>query len=297
MSIEINAITKQFGSTCALDSVTLTLEPGHIYGLLGNNGAGKSTLLSILTDRQRPDSGAVLVDDQPVENNDSALHKVFLVGEQNFFPDDMKVKRAFRTMAQFYPEFDLAYAQDLSRQFGLSDRKKITALSTGYASIFRLILGLSVNTPYVVFDEPVLGLDAQHRELFYRLLVEKFAEGSTTFVISTHLISEVENLIDHTIILREGKILRNSPTEELVSDACTLSGPAGLVDQFAAGKEVLTSHSLGGLKTIALQGDLPETLPLGLERSPMRLQDYFISLQEAEDRKTERKDGTHGYES
>lgn len=150
MSIEFNAITKQFGSTCALDEVTLTLEPGHIYGLLGNNGAGKSTLLSILTDRQRPDRGSVLVDGQPVKNNDHALHKVFLVGEQNFFPEDMKVKRAFRTMAYFYPEFDLDYAQNLAQQFGLSTKKKITALSTGYASIFRLILGLSVNTPYVV---------------------------------------------------------------------------------------------------------------------------------------------------
>lgn len=166
MSIEFNAITKQFGSTCALDEVTLTLEPGHIYGLLGNNGAGKSTLLSILTDRRALTVDSVLVDGQPVKNNDHALHKVFLVGEQNFFPEDMKVKRAFRTMAYFYPEFDLDYAQNLAQQFGLSTKKKITALSTGYASIFRLILGLSVNTPYVVFDEPVLGLDASTESCF-----------------------------------------------------------------------------------------------------------------------------------
>ena len=78
-----------------LDKVSLTLESGHIYGLLGNNGAGKSTLLSILTDRQLPDHGGVTIDDQPIRNNDRALEKVFLVGEQNFFPDDMKVRRAF----------------------------------------------------------------------------------------------------------------------------------------------------------------------------------------------------------
>lgn len=297
MSIEFNAITKQFGSTCALDGVTLTLEPGHIYGLLGNNGAGKSTLLSILTDRQRPDSGTVLIDGQLVQNNDRALHKVFLVGEQNFFPDDMKVKRAFRTMTYFYPDFDLERAQELSQQFGLSLKKKIPALSTGYSSIFRLILGLNVNVPYVVFDEPVLGLDAQHRELFYRLLVERFVEQSNTFVLSTHLIDEVEHLIDHTIILREGRVLRNAPTEELVATACALSGPAGLVDQYVQGKKLLTSHSLGGLKTVVLQDALTQPLPAGLEQSTIRLQDYFISLQEAEDRKEERKDGIHGYES
>ena len=277
MSIECKDITKQFGSTRALDQVSLTLEPGHIYGLLGNNGAGKSTLLSILTDRQLPDQGTVTVDGQPVRNNDAALHKVFMVGEQNFFPEDMKIKRALHTMTYFYPDFDLRRAHGLAKQFGLSLKKKIPALSTGYSSI--------------------LGLDAQHRELFYRLLVEKFMAQSCTILLSTHLISEVENLIDHTIILREGRILRNAPTEELLTSAYTLSGPAGLVEQYTEGKQILTSHSLGGLKTVTLQEESTESLPAGLERSSMRLQDYFISLQEAEDGTAERKDANHVYES
>lgn len=290
MSIECREISKRFGRTQALDKVSLTLESGHIYGLLGNNGAGKSTLLSILTDRQLPDHGGVTIDDQPIRNNDRALEKVFLVGEQNFFPDDMKVRRAFQVMAYFYPHFDLDYALDLSRQFGLSLKKKIVNLSTGYASIFRLVLGLSVNTPYLFFDEPVLGLDAQHRDLFYRLLVEKFIDTPCTVVLSTHLIAEVENLIDHTIILREGKILQNAPTEDLMAGASTLSGPAGLVEEFLSGREVLTSHSLGGLKSVTFRGALTEPLPPGLELGPVSLQDYFISLQEAEDRKAAEKE-------
>lgn len=118
-----------------------------------------------------------------------------------------------------------------------------------------------------------------------------------TILLSTHLISEVENLIDHTIILREGRILRNAPTEELLTSAYTLSGPAGLVEQYTEGKQILTSHSLGGLKTVTLQEESTEPLPAGLERSSMRLQDYFISLQEAEDGTAERKDANHVYES
>ena len=212
MSIELQSISKRFGSTRALDQVSLTLEEGHIYGLLGNNGAGKTTLVSILTDRLRPDFGQALVDGQPVKNNDEALGKLFLVGEQNFFPEDMKVKRAFDTAASFYPDFDLEQAHKLAKEFGLPLKKKITSLSTGYASIFRLVLGLSVNTPYILFDEPVLGLDAQHRDLFYRLLIEKYSQEPCTVIISTHLISEVENIVDHTIILRDGRILRDAPT-------------------------------------------------------------------------------------
>ena len=290
MSINCQAISKRFGATQALDQVTLTLEPGHIYGLLGNNGAGKSTLLSILTDRQLPDTGTVTIDGLPVRNNDKALHKVFLVGDQNFFPDDMKVQRALRTVPYFYPDFDLARAFDLAKQFGLPLKKKLPNLSTGYASIFRLIMGLCVNTPYLIFDEPVLGLDAQHRELFYRLLVETYMSRPCTVVLSTHLIDEVEDLIDYTIILREGKILRSGPTEELVGEAVCLSGPAGLVDAYTQDKTVLTSHSLGGLKTVTLQGNWEEPLPPGLEKSTMRLQDYFIRLQEAEDRAAARRE-------
>lgn len=288
MSIEISSISKHFGRTAALDGVSITFEPGHIYGLLGNNGAGKSTLLSILTDRQRPDGGVVLVDGENVINNDKTLHKIFMVGEQNFFPDDMKVKRAFRVMTYFYPDFDLDYAKKLSKEFGLDVRKKIPNLSTGYSSIFRLILGLAVNVPYLIFDEPVLGLDAQHRELFYRLLIEKVSENPATVILSTHLIAEVENLVDHTVILREGRVLRDAPTEELLSAACTLSGPAALVEEYTQGKEILASHSLGGLRSVTLQGALPDQLPPGLEKGKMSLQDYFVSLQEAEDRNDER---------
>lgn len=287
MSIEFQSVSKRFGSTQALDQVTLTLEEGHIYGLLGNNGAGKTTLLSILTDRLRPDSGQVLVDGEPVRNNDQALGSLFLVGEQNLFPEDVKVKRAFQTAATFYPDFDLEYALDLAKQFGLPLKKKITSLSTGYSSIFRLILGLSVNTPYILFDEPVLGLDAQHRDLFYRLLIEKYSQDPCTVLISTHLIAEVEHIVDHTIILREGRILRDAPTEDLMDNTYAVSGPAGMVDGYTEGKTLLSSHSLGGLKTVSIQGTPEGDLPLGLEVSRMSLQDYFISLQEAFEKKEE----------
>ena len=296
MSIEIRSVSKTFGKTQALDRVSLTLEEGHLYGLLGNNGAGKTTLLSILTDRQRPDRGEVLVDGLPVRNNDAALGKLFMVSEHNLFPEEMKVKRALDVMAYFYPAFDRAYAEKLAQDFALPLKKRIAALSTGYASIFRLVLGLSANTPYLLLDEPVLGLDAQHRDLFYRLLVEKFALGATTVLLSTHLIDEAETLVDHTIILRKGTVLKNAPTEDLISTAYSLSGPERLVDQYTRGKEILASHSLGGLKTVSLQGSLDQPLPPGLEKSRLRLQDYFISLQSAQDEK-ERKEPSHDHAS
>ena len=284
MSIEIKNISKRFGDTCALDNVTLSLGDNKIYGLLGNNGAGKTTLMSILTGRQYPSQGTFTVDGASIDNNDAALGKIFLVAEQNLFPEDMKVKKAFDTAELFYPDFDREYADKLAVKFGLSTKKKVKALSTGYASIFRLILGLSVNTPYLIFDEPVLGLDAQHRDMFYRILLEKYAENPCTIIVSTHLIAEAADLIEHAIIIRDGRILKDCPTDELTSDVYTVSGPMGLVDKHIEGKHVLSSSILGGLKSSCVQGHRG-TLPEGLEYSAINLQDYFISLMEEEDRK------------
>ena len=252
MAIEFQHISKRFADTRALEDVSLTFEEGKIYGLLGNNGAGKSTLLNILTGRLCPDSGTVAVDGAP---------------------------------AVFYPDFDRSYAESLAKQFELPLNKKINGLSTGYGSIFRLILGLSVNTPYVLFDEPVLGLDAQHRDLFYKLLVQKYAEHPCTMVVSTHLIAEVADLIEHTVIIRKGRILQDAPTEELTAACWAVSGPAGVVDSWAAGRDVFTSSVLGGLKTVCIRGGGTEDLPAGLERRRVGLQEYFISLMEEEDQR------------
>lgn len=284
MAIELQNVTKRFGDTLALDGVTLTLGEGKIYGLLGNNGAGKSTLLNVLTGRVRQNSGSVTVDGVSCDR-DEAAGKLFLVGERNFYPDDMRVKGAFDATALFYPGFDRAYAEHLADQFGLKQRQKISGLSTGYGSIFRLILGLSVNTPYVLLDEPVLGLDAQHRDLFYKLLLQKYADCPSTFVISTHLIAEVADIIEHTVIIRDGRILKDAPTEELTADAHTVSGPATAVETYLAGKRVLSQSVLGGLKTACVQGLSDRPLPDGLELSRVNLQDYFISLMQEEDRK------------
>lgn len=286
MSIEFEHVTKRYGSTTALDGISLTLEQGHIYGLLGNNGAGKSTLLSVLTDRQIADSGTILVDGQPTRNNDAALQKLFMVGEQNLFPTGMKVERAFRITASFYPGFDMEYAVALAKKFDLPLKKKINALSTGYASIFRMILGLSVNAPYVFFDEPVLGLDARHRELFYQTLAEKFSVSGGTYLLSTHLIAEAENLIDHTIVIYEGQLLCNGPTETLLDNTYSISGPAALVDSAIVGKDVLSCQALGGLKTAAIQGTPEPNLPPELAIGRLGLQDYFTALQEFQEKQS-----------
>lgn len=282
MAIELKHVSKSFGGVHALSDVSLSFGGGKIYGLLGSNGAGKTTMLNIITNRLYADSGEVLIDGESAPGRDKALSKVYMMAEQNLFPESMKVKAALKITADFLPSFDLELAMELAKKFGLPMNKKVKALSTGYSSIIRIILALSAGTPYVIFDEPVLGLDAQHRDMFYRLLMEHCGGGEQTVIISTHLIQEAAPLIEHAVIIKDGKILRNAPAEELKGAAHTVTGPAGLVDGYIAGHRVLNTTSIGGLKTACVEGEPDARVPAGLEVSPMGLQDYFISLMNEE---------------
>ena len=280
MTIQLKDVSKRFGQTLALDNVSLQFGGQKIYGLLGNNGAGKSTLLNLITSRYLADSGSLTLDGMPLRDNDSALGQIYMLSEHNYYPDSFKVKDALKWAAIFYPGFDSELALRLAEQFNLPLKKKITALSTGYAGIFKIVVALSTNAPFLLLDEPVLGLDAQHRDMFYKMLLQRYTENPCTIVVSTHLIAEVAGLIEHCVIIKDGRIIKDAPCEELLRDGYSISGPAALMDDFMRGKNVLSSSNLGGLKTACISGTMPDagSLPPGLEVGRLNLQDYFIAL-------------------
>ena len=135
-----------------------------------------------------------------------------------------------------------------------------------------------MNAPYILLDEPVLGLDANHRDLFYRILIEKYSESPCTIVISTHLIEEVSNVIEDIIIIKQGKIIKNESREALLSQGYTVSGVASIVDAYVAGKDVIGTDQLGGLKTVYVLGKIDQKVPEGIEISKLDLQKLFIQL-------------------
>ena len=254
MSIVIENLSKSYGPVRALQNVSCTWEPGKLYGLLGRNGAGKSTLLSAVTQRLFPDGGSVTVDGEPIGDNDRALSKMYLMSEKLYYPETMRVKDAFRWSQAFYPNFDREFAWNLAGAFQLNTSAKVSKLSTGYSSIFKIVVALSTNAPYVLLDEPVLGLDANHRDLFYKTLLARYAERPFTAVISTHLIEEISHLIEDVVILHHGQVLAQGPREELLAGGYTVSGPKGLVEEYIRGKRLLGVDTLGGLLSAHLQG-------------------------------------------
>ena len=282
--IRIEDITKKYGDTVALDHISMSFEENRIYGLLGRNGAGKSTLLNIISDRIIADSGSVLVDEEAVRDNDKMLSRIYSMNDRMYYPGSMKVKDAFRWSGEFYRDFDADYAKKLAKRFRLDTEKPVQALSTGYASIFKIIIALSVNTPYVLFDEPVHGLDINHRDLFYRLLLEKYSEQPFTAVVSTHIIDEIAHLFEDIIIMKSGRVIESCSCEELVSGAYAVSGPEASVDTYAAGLDVLGTERLGQLKTVYIRGEAQTgRLSADLEISRANLQKLFIQMTSEEE--------------
>jgi len=280
--IEVRNTSKNFGNVHALKAVSVNFEENKIYGLLGRNGAGKSTLLNVITGRIFADGGEVLVDGEAALENDRALGKIYMMSEKNYYPVGMKIRDVFKWTKEFYPDFDIAYANRLAERFELNTDKKVRTLSTGYSSIFKLITALSTNARYILLDEPVLGLDANHRDMFYRILIEKYSENPCTVIISTHLIEEAAGVIEHVVIIKDGQVIKDESREELVSKGYTATGAAGVIDTFTADKNLLGSDSLGGMKTAYILGNIDRAaVPDGIEISKMDLQRLFIQLTNA----------------
>lgn len=278
MSIEIKNVTKKFGDNTALNNVSISFGENKIYGLLGRNGAGKSTLLNIITNRLFATEGEVTIDNLQACENDKAQEKIYLMSEKTLYPQDMKLKAILKWTKNFYPNFDMDKAMEYAKIFKLDINKKMKALSTGYTSIFKLIIAMSVNTPYVILDEPVLGLDANHRELFYQLLIEKYSEEPFTIIISTHLIEEISALIEEAVIISEGEVLLHKTREDLLALGYSVSGKATEVDAYIAGKETIGVDALGGLKTAYVMGRPDSDISENLEITTLDLQKLFVKL-------------------
>lgn len=286
--IEVKKVNKTYNKKQVLKDINITFEENKIYGLLGRNGAGKTTLLNLITDRAIVDSGEITIDGENVYENDNALEKIYFMTERVLYPEDFKVKDVFKWTKEFYSNFDSNYALELSKKFSLNINTKIKNLSTGYNSICKIINTLASNAEILIFDEPVLGLDANHRELFYKELMENYIEKPKTIILSTHIIEEVSNLIEKVIILNNSKIISSDEAEELLDKAYTVSGLTENIDKFINAKNIVNIEEITSFKSATIIGTLTNedkklAEDLDLKFSKVELQKLFIYLTEKEE--------------
>ena len=281
-AIEVRNLTKHFGPVHAVESVSFELEENRIYGLLGRNGAGKTTLMSLLTGQEFATSGSIAVFGQfPVENA-AVLERVCFIKESQKYPDDFKVKHVLRTAPWFFPNWDQDFADQLVRDFRLPLDGRMKKVSRGQFSAVGVVVGLASRAPLTFFDEPYLGLDAVARQLFYDRLLEDYAEHPRTVVLSTHLIDEVSDLLEHVLVIDEGRLIVDSPADDLRGSATTVVGGRDAVTAFVGDREVLHRDGIGGLVSVTVAGlsdaEKAQARAAGLELGKVSLQQLVVRL-------------------
>jgi ABC-2 type transport system ATP-binding protein len=285
--IEATNLSKTFGAFTAVDGVSFTIEENKIYGLLGRNGAGKTTIMQLLTGQDFASSGTISVYGQSPVENAAVLSNVSFIKESQKYPDQFRAKHVFAAAPRFFAHWDQAFAEQLIAEFRVPLNRDIKKLSRGQVSAVGVIIGLASRAPITFFDEPYLGLDAVARQLFYDRLLEDYAEHPRTVILSTHLIDEVSDLLEHVILIDEGRIILDTDAEELRGSATTVVGRAVDVAAFVEGRAILHRDGIGGLASVTVTGQLTPAeraaaTAAGLELAPVSLQQLIVRLSSLE---------------
>ncbi|MGO1482190.1 MAG: ABC transporter ATP-binding protein [Brachybacterium sp.] len=278
-AIETRNLTKHFRDVAAIDDVSLSFAEGRVHGLLGRNGAGKTTLMKLLTGQIFATSGEMRVLGQSPLENPQVLAQTCFIQESQKYPDGFRPLDVLRIAEGLYPAWDQELARELIADFRLPEKRAIKKLSRGQLSAVGIILGLASRAPLTFFDEPYLGLDAVARRLFFDHLLADFADHPRTVILSTHHIDEVSNLLEHVVLLDEGRVAISEEAETLQNAAIEVSGRRDEVMAFTAGADVLHLQEIGSLATATLHaepGSAERARAAGLQVAPVSLQNYIV---------------------
>lgn len=212
MILECENLSKNYGSVKALDNLTLKIESGKIVGLLGPNGHGKTTLIKTLSGLLSKDKGKVLIDGKRIGGGTKKI--VSYLPERSYLSPEMKIKEVVSFFQEFYEDFDAKKADAMLGELSLDKESKLKSLSKGNREKVQLIMVMSRKAKLYLLDEPMGGVDPAARDYILKTIISNYSEDATV-IISTHLIQDVEQILDEVVFLKEGKVMLHSDVDEL----------------------------------------------------------------------------------
>ena len=210
--LECKNLSKQFNDKKILDNINLSISKGKIIGLLGKNGAGKSTLIKLINDLLTPTSGKILINGKEIGIESKKI--ISYLPERTYLDKGMTIKEVLKYFKEFYEDFNIFKAEKLLEDLNLNINDKITKMSKGMQEKLQLVLVMSRNASLYILDEPLGGVDPATRDYILDTILTNFNEDAT-ILISTHLISDIERILDEVIFIDNGKIVLTSSTDEL----------------------------------------------------------------------------------
>ena len=281
--IEANNVTKRFNDITAVDDVTLSIEEGKVFGLIGTNGAGKSTFLRMLSGVLKQDEGNIEIDDLKVYENPACKEKFFFISDEAYFflnatPDEM-----MRFYSKWYPSYDKTRYEKLMDNFGLDRRRKINTFSKGMKKQLSIILGLSAKTKYIFCDETFDGLDPVMRQAVKSLFASDMAERDFTPIIASHNLRELEDICDTVGLLHKGGMLMSEDLDDVKGDVHKIqvvfpsdTDSDSLLDEL----RILEKEKRGSLLTLIVRGQEREIKDRLSEGNPVFMESLSLSLEE-----------------
>ena len=210
--IEFKDVSKKFGSKEVLKNISFKVDEGKIVGLLGKNGMGKSTILKLINDLLVPTSGVVLINGKEVGIESKKI--VSFLPERSYLDKSWTIKQVFNFFVDFFEDFDIEKARKLLVDLELDEEARISKMSKGMIEKLQLILVMSRNAKLYVLDEPLGGVDPATRDYILNTILKNYCDGAS-IIISTHLISDIEKILDDIIIIDKGEIILSDSVENL----------------------------------------------------------------------------------
>lgn len=283
--IEVKKLVKTFDGFTALDSATLTVPKGAVYGLVGPNGAGKSTLLRHITGVYKQDSGQVLVNGVPVFENRHVKERIVSIPDDWFYYNQSTIREMAKLYAGMYPRFDGGRFEKLRELFHLPEKKPIRRMSKGMQRQAAFWITMSCLPEYLVLDEPVDGLDPVMRRQVWQVLLDDVSARGTTVLLSSHNLRELEDVCDHVGIMDKGKVLLERTLSDLQDNTVKLQVAYKTAEEPTLPTELQILHHsrVGRVHTYIMRGSSEEicrrmqiTDPVLLEAIPLTLEEIFI---------------------
>jgi ABC-2 type transport system ATP-binding protein len=237
-----------YGANLALDRMDADVPVNGIVGLVGRNGSGKTTFMKVCAGILHPSGGKVSVFGETPKNNLAVLSRVVYAVPDRAYVKSLKLRDILGQYRFMFPCFDMDFARKLTDYFGLGAKARYTGLSRGMAAAFNFICAMACRADLTMLDEIVLGMDVTVRKDVYEILLREYGERPRTFIVSSHLFAEVENILSDVILIDEGRTVLQSDIDEMRRGAYRVSGEAGAVRAFTEGREVIFSRDgeLGG---------------------------------------------------
>lgn len=290
--IEIEKVTKRFGTFTAIEDLSITVEEATIYGLVGYNGAGKTTLLKTVSGVYRPDGGVVRLFGENVFDNAKMKQRLFYIPDDLYFQPYTSMDKMARFYHGYYPRFNFDTFHSLTEIFGLDSSKRINGFSKGMQRQAEIILGLSTHPDVLLLDESFDGLDPQKREVVRRILLEYVAESGASVIISSHDLHDLGNMCDRIGLINAKHLTLDAKIDDLSENRCKFR-VAFHTEKNKADFEGIDYSSFqqdGKIITItvrdhadAAEEKLQAMAPALIERLPLTLEEIFLDEMEGTD--------------